>query len=213
LKWGIREGCFGKKEIAALDELVKEVIPLLQYLIPGFLTAWIFYSLTAFKRPDTFGQIVQALIFTFVIHGTVLVIKAGLLWVGSKGYIIGQWDVKAEAAWSFVISVLLGLLSCYWATNDKLHAWLRDKDITKQTSYPTEWYSAFATYERLVVLHLVDERRLFGWPMEWPSEPTSGQFVIQDPCWLEDDGTERPFGAEFMVIDSAKVQWVEFATE
>ena len=44
-----------------MDDLVKEIIPLLQYLIPGFLSAWVFYSLTAFKRPDTFGQIVQAL--------------------------------------------------------------------------------------------------------------------------------------------------------
>lgn len=51
-----------------MDDLVKEIIPLLQYLIPGFLAAWIFYSLTAFKKPDTFGQIVQALIFTLVIQ-------------------------------------------------------------------------------------------------------------------------------------------------
>ncbi|GEM_PF-6301294 len=43
-----------------MDDLVKEIIPLLQYLIPGFLSAWVFYSLTAFKRPNTFGQIVQA---------------------------------------------------------------------------------------------------------------------------------------------------------
>ncbi|MNF22721.1 hypothetical protein D3C84_32830 [compost metagenome] len=69
-----------------MDDLVKEVIPLLQYLIPGFLSAWIFYSLTAFKRPDTFGQIVQALIFTFVIQGAVLGIGAICLWVGSKGF-------------------------------------------------------------------------------------------------------------------------------
>ncbi|WP_202370385.1 DUF6338 family protein [Pseudomonas sp. MWU318] len=192
-----------------MDELVKEVIPLLQYLIPGFLTAWIFYSLTAFKRPDTFGQIVQALIFTFVIHGAVLIVKAALLWIGSNWFMIGQWDVKAEASWSFVISVLLGLLSCYWATNDKLHTWLRNRDITKQTSYPSEWYSTFARHERFVVLHLNDERRLYGWPSEWPSDPSSGQFVIEGPSWLESKG-ERPFGADFVVIDSSKVQWVEF---
>lgn len=195
-----------------MDELVKEVIPLLQYLIPGFLTAWIFYSLTAFKRPDTFGQIVQALIFTFVIHGTVLIVKAGLLWVGSKWMVVGQWDVAAEASWSFAIAVSLGLLSCYWATNDKLHAWLRKKDITKQTSYPSEWYSTFARHERFVVLHLNDERRLYGWPSEWPSDPSGGQFVIEGPSWLESTG-ERPFGADFVVIDSSKVQWVEFTTE
>lgn len=194
-----------------MDDLVKEVIPLLQYLIPVFLTAWIFYSLTAFKRPDTFGQIVQALIFTFVIHGAVLVIKAGLLWIGSKGYAAGVWDVKAEASWSFVISVLLGFLSCFWATNDRLHEWLRNRNITKQTSFPNEWYSTFARHERFVVLHLVDERRLYGWPTEWPSEPQSGQFVIEGPSWLDGD-KELPLGADFVVIAASKVQWVEFTS-
>ncbi|OPK06515.1 hypothetical protein BZ163_30520 [Pseudomonas sp. VI4.1] len=58
---------------------------MLQYLIPGFITAWIFYSLTAFRRPDTFGQIVQALIFTFVIHSAVVLIKTGLFWFGESG--------------------------------------------------------------------------------------------------------------------------------
>lgn len=193
-----------------MDDLVKEVIPLLQYLIPGFLTSWIFYSLTAFRRPDTFGQIVQALIFTFVIHGAVLMIGAACLWVGTKGFIIGRWDAKAEAAWSFIIAVLIGISSCYLATSDRLHAWLRDRNVTEQTSYPNEWYSAFSSFERFVVLHLHDERRLYGWPREWPSEPTQGQFMIQNPAWLDDEGVKEPFGAEFLVIDVSRVQWVEF---
>ncbi|PTT88310.1 hypothetical protein DBR29_18150, partial [Pseudomonas sp. HMWF005] len=74
-----------------MDDLVKEVIPLLQYLIPGFVSTWIFYTLTAFKRPDTFGQIVQAWIFTFVIHGVVLGVGAICLWVGMKGVSVGIW--------------------------------------------------------------------------------------------------------------------------
>ncbi|SEI19107.1 DUF6338 family protein [Pseudomonas asplenii] len=193
-----------------MDFLVKEVIPLLQYLISGFLTAWIFYSLTAFKRPDTFGQIVQALIFTFVVHGIVLAIGALCLWIGSKGIVIGRWDEKAEALWSFVISVLLGLLSCYLATSDKLHTWLRNRGITEQTSYPNEWYSTFSRYPRFVVLHLNDERRLYGWPSEWPNESTQGQFAIQNPAWLDDKGVQTPCGAQFLVIDASKVQWVEF---
>ncbi|MBV6749155.1 hypothetical protein KV580_02520 [Pseudomonas chlororaphis] len=196
-----------------MADLVKDVIPLLQYLIPGFLTAWIFYSLTAFKRPDTFGQIVQALIFTFVVHGVVLGIGALCLWVGSKGLAIGKWDAKAEAFWSFVISVLLGLLSCRLATSDKLHGWLRNRDITEQTSYPNEWYSTFSRYPRFVVLHLNDERRLYGWPSEWPNEPTQGQFVIQNPAWLDERGGQNPCGAQFLVIDASKVQWVEFDQE
>ncbi|WP_277761741.1 DUF6338 family protein [Pseudomonas sp. A34-9] len=193
-----------------MDDLVKEVIPLLQYLIPGFLSAWIFYSLTAFKRPDTFGQIVQALIFTFVIHGAVLGIGAICLWVGSKGFSVGKWDAKVETMWAFVVSVTLGLVSCYLATNDKLHGWLRSRNVTKQTSYPSEWFSIFAQHHRLVTLHLSDERRVFGWPVEWPPESSSGQFVMQNPCWLDAEGAEVPFGAEFLLIDSGKVKWVEF---
>ena len=154
-----------------MDDLVKEVIPLLQYLIPGFLSAWIFYSLTAFKRPDTFGQIVQALIFTFVIQGAVLGIGAICLWVGSKGFSVGRWDAKAETIWAFVVSVTLGLLSCYLATNDKLHGWLRNRNVTKQTSYPSEWFSIFAQHHRLVTLHLNDERRVFGWPWSGHRSP------------------------------------------
>ncbi|MGE1091403.1 DUF6338 family protein [Pseudomonas sp. 29] len=195
-----------------MDDLVKEVIPLLQYLIPGFLSAWIFYSLTAFRRPDTFGQIVQALIFTFVIQGAVLGIGTLCLWVGSKGFSVGKWDARAEALWAFIVSVYLGGLSCYLASNGVLHASLRKRNLTRKNSHPSEWYSAFEGHDRLVTLHLSDERRLFGWPLEWPTGPSEGQFIVLNPHWLGDDGLALPFGAELLVIDSSKVQWVEFSS-
>ncbi|MFJ2711018.1 DUF6338 family protein [Pseudomonas sp. NPDC087346] len=194
-----------------MDDLVKEVIPLLQYLIPGFLSGWIFYSLTAFKRPDTFGQIVQALIFTFVIHGAVTGVGALCLWVGASGISIGQWDARAETSWAFIFSLLLGLSACCLATNDKLHRWLRNRNVTKQSSYPSEWFCAFSQFNRIITLHLNDERRVLGWPVEWPPESGSGQFVMQNPCWLDAGGESTPFGVEFLLIDSTKVKWVEFS--
>jgi hypothetical protein len=194
-----------------MDELVKEVIPLLQYLIPGFLTAWIFYSLTAFKRPDTFGQIVQALIFTLLIHTLVTGLGALFLLIGDRGFSIGIWDAKAKAGCSTIVAIVLGFTSCYLANSDKLHMRLRDKGITRQTSFPSEWYSAFSTRPRFVVLNLLDGRRLYGWPAEWPSEPTNGQFVIEDPSWIDEKGEEVESGAEVIVIDASKVQWVEFS--
>lgn len=193
-----------------MDDLVKEVIPLLQYLIPGFLAAWIFYSLTAFKRPDTFGQIVQALIFTFVIQSLVVGLGALMLVTGERFFSVGLWDKKSEALWSAVIAVLLGFVSCHVASSDKLHSFLRKLKITTQTSYPCEWYSAFSSRPRFVVLHLLDDKRLYGWPIEWPSAPTGGQFVIENPTWLDSDGEESQTGAEIIVIDVSNVQWVEF---
>lgn len=193
-----------------MDELVKEVIPLLQYLIPGFFTAWIFYSLTAFKRPDTFGQIVQALIFTFVIHGVVAGIGKLLLYIGTEGHAWGAWDQEAITLWTGAMAVVIGLLSCFLANTDKLHGVLRSAGFSSQTSYPTEWYSAFSKHKRFVVLNLLDGRRIYGWPLEWPSEPSQGQFVLHEPSWLKDDGTECPMPAELFVIDVSKVEWVEF---
>ncbi|MDW2775217.1 DUF6338 family protein [Pseudomonas sp. BEA3.1] len=193
-----------------MDDLVKEVIPLLQYLIPGFLTAWIFYSFTAFKRPDTFGQIVQALIFTFVIQMIVGLIESLALWYGAHIYSLGKWTTSTKSLWSGVVALGLGWLSCYLACSDKLHKWLRDKKITKKTSHPSEWYGAFTEFPRFVVLHLADERRIYGWPLHWPTEPKEGQFVLQDPSWLNDDGTETLMGAELFTIDASRVQWVEF---
>lgn len=193
-----------------MDDLIKEVIPLLQYLIPGFLAAWIFYSLTAFKRPDTFGQIVQALIFTFVIQSLVVGLGALLLMIGERFFSVGLWDRKSETLWSAVIAVLLGFLSCHVASSDKLHSLLRRLKVTTQSSYPCEWYSAFSTRKRHVVLHLINGRRLFGWPIEWPSEPARGQFVLGYPCWIDDAEKGGHSGAEVIVIDVSKVQWVEF---
>jgi len=33
-----------------------------------------------------------------------------------------------------------------------------------------------------------------------------------NPGWLGEDGVALPFGAELLVIDSSKVQWVEFSS-
>lgn len=193
-----------------MDDLVKEVIPLLQYLIPGFLTAWIFYSLTAFKRPDTFGQIVQALIFTFIIHGMVSGLGKLMVWIGERGWVLGVWDQAAITIWTALLAIGLGLLSCFFANTDVLHSVLRKTGFSSQTSYPCEWYSAFSKHKRFVVLNLVDERRIYGWPLEWPSEPSQGQFVLHEPSWLLEDGGEIAMPAELFVIDSSKVEWVEF---
>lgn len=192
-----------------MDDLLKEVVPLLQYLIPGFIATWIFYSLTAFKRPDSFGQVVQALIFTFVIHSAVLLLGWIFTTVGHV-YTVGQWNAAAQSVCSGFLAVLLGLLSCKIANNDTLHRYLREHKITQQNSYPSEWFNAFSNRPRFVVLHLVDERRLYGWPEQWPHNPSTGQFVIQAPSWLNDAGDETPLGAEALVIDVTKVQWIEF---
>jgi hypothetical protein len=35
------------------------------------------------------------------------------------------------------------------------------------------------------VLHLKDGRRIFGWPLQWPSDPTAGYFELVESKWLQ----------------------------
>jgi hypothetical protein len=194
-----------------MDDLVKEVIPLLQYLIPGFLAAWIFYSLTAFKRPDTFGQIVQALIFTFVIQSLVVGLGALLLLTGERFFSVGLWDKKSEALWSAVIAVIavvLGFLSCHVASNDKLHSLLRRLEITRQNSFPCEWYGAFSSRRGFVILNLIDGKRLFGWPTAWPSEPEKkGNLYLNSLVGLIAKVNCYPAGLGLLPLMFQKFSW------
>ena len=62
-----------------------------------------------------------------------------------------------------------------------------------------------------MVLHLNDERRIYGWPMEWPTEPNKGHFVLREASWLLEDNTQVPLeGVESILIDASSVELVEF---
>ena len=84
--------------------------------------------------------------------------------------------------------------------------------ITKETSYPSEWYSAFSRLsDCYVVLHLNGRRRLYGWPSEWPSSPKEGHFFIQDGEWLLENNEREPIeGVVAILISVSEVEMVEF---
>ena len=188
-----------------MENINSQLILVLQYLLPGFLSAWIFYGLTAYPKPSPFERVIQALIFTFIIRGATEILEM-LFDIQSSSFIL-----------SLPIALFLGILFSYYANNDKFHKLLRALKITKETSYPSEWSSAFSDNITYVVLHLKDTRRIYGWPIEWPNDPRNGHFLLQNACWLvEENGKsqEVPLGdLEGMLIDSANVEMVEFVKE
>ena len=157
--------------------LTNDLITLLKFLLPGFVTAQILYRLTAFPKKSEFEAIVVALIFTIIIQALVYVIQALALFIGTF-FSIGPWTPEIELVWSIAIATALGLLFAFLMNNDFLHSLLRQRHITQLTSYPTEWYSTFTKNKTYIVLHLKDQRRLYGWPYEWPSSPKEGHFVL-----------------------------------
>lgn len=192
------------------QELTKDFIILVTYLLPGFLAAWVFYGLTSHPKPSQFERVIQALIFTFIIQTLIPLCR----WVLEQiGHVVAfrSWDSAAEGLTSLVLAIIFGTILAYFTNTDTVHKWLRERGFTTRTSHPSEWFCVLSEKVTFVILHLRDGRRLYGWPKEWPVEPDRGQFYIMLPSWIQSDGTQIDLPQLDGVLVSAKdIRWVEF---
>ncbi len=183
-----------------------EIVGVLSFLLPGFVAAAIFYSLTSYPKPGPFDRVVQALIFTVI--GRAMTDGILLFRSVTDSDLPGQ---NRELLLSVTIAVVLGLLTSYFLNRDTFHRLLRRIGVTRETSYPSEWYSAFSRHcDCYVTLHLKGERHLYGWPEEWPSRPDQGHFRIAEAEWLEDDKRTPATGVTAMLIPVDQVEMVDF---
>ena len=159
-----------------MDALPNNVITLLQYLLPGFLAAWVFFGLTAYVRPSQFERVIQALIFTLLIQ------VLGILETSFLEAVPDQ--VWRQLYLPIANAFLLGVILAWMANEDIVHVIARKVGITSETAYASGWFGAFKKYTTYVVLHLNDERRVYGWPEVWPSEPDRGHFILVQADWL-----------------------------
>ncbi len=200
-----------------------ELVSLLTFLLPGFVAAGIFYSLTSHPKPNAFDRLVQALIFTVLGQAITSVTVLLLNHRATKTYNTLGDDLQLAVL--VLVAILLGLIAAFVSNKDLLHTLLRSLRITNETSYPSEWYSAFSRNSgSYVVLHLAGQRRLYGWPLEWPSSPDNGHFRIAEAEWLVDtkdtpaehsqskDVQQRiPVkGVSAILIPAAAVEMIEF---
>jgi len=192
-----------------MENIGKDLISILQYLLPGFLAAWVFYGLTSVPKPSQFERVVQALIFTLIIQAGVFLEKSAVAQMNSISPFC-SWSTRAEVFCSIFTACFLGCLLAYFTNSDKLHKLARKVGLTKETSYPSEWFGTFLKNVTYVVLHLEDERRLYGWPIEWPSEPDKGHFVLEQASWLDGDREIALTGVNSIMVMARDVKWVEF---
>ena len=193
----------------ASNVITPEIVASLTYLLPGLVASATFYELTSHPKPGIFERIVQALIFTALAQ-----LFADLLLQFCRPVSSVPTPDNWRAALSVAIAVLLALAATYVSNNDILHRNLRRLGITKETSHPSEWYSAFARKDpRYVVLHLTDSRRLYGWPEEWPGRSDQGHFRLAEPTWLNEENKPIESNVVDMLIPANQVQIVEFLPE
>ena len=185
-----------------------ETVSVLVFLLPGFIAAGIFHSLISNPRPSGFNVVIQSFVLTIFVH----LIAQPFFWAISH---IG-WDVHSNKFFEIfivaLVAVVFGLVFASIWNADTLHKLLRSWKITRQSSYQSAQYSAFAHHgDCYVVLHLKGQRRLYGWPKEWPSRPEDQHFLIEECEWLKDNNDRTPLeGVSHILVSAAEVEMVEF---
>ena len=167
------------------------------------------YGFTSYPKPSQFERVVQALIFTLIIQAAVYCVEGVLKWIGNY-FLWGAWSTNSELVTSIIVASIMGFVFAYFANTDKFHSLARHVGITRETSYPSEWFGVFSKKITYVILHLNDERRIYGWPIEWPSEPGKGHFSLQQVSWLDDNNEIPLSGVDSVLIKGEDVKWVEF---
>lgn len=183
-----------------------EVVGVLVFLLPGFVAAAVFYSLTSHPKPGAFDRVIQALIFTAAGQAITAVVILDGSATGERTEQFKSWEFLLSVA----VSVALAFLAAYVLNKDAAHRVFRRLGITRETSYPSEWYSTFARHRCYVVLHMKGQRRLYGWPEEWPSHPDEGHFRIAEGEWLEDGNRTSATGAAAILVPAGEIEMVEF---
>jgi len=209
-----------------MEYISSEIVGIIYQLLPGFITACIFYLLTSYTKPAPFERVIQALIFTVITKALIIVIHFLYNFTGNH---FGKWNENVEFVASIFFAVMIGIIIS-WCANNDFPLWLFRKDglekctgltkfivgmlstlnLTNKTLHPTEWYSFFKESEHDVVLHLDGERRLKGYLMQFPDCPEDGHFIVINASWLLDDGKEVPLlSVEKILISAKEVIWVE----
>lgn len=184
-----------------------EVVNVLAFLLPGFVAAVIYYSLTSHPKPSAFERVIQALIFTAIIQAVVALLPDSIP--------TAELDIGADAPWDPVwpiaVAAAVALLVVVVVNYDLAHRPLRWLRLTRENAYSSEWDSSFVRNDGCyVVLHMKGQRRLYGWPDEWPNDPERGHFRITRAEWLTDEGPSPIEDVSGVLVPAAEVEMVEF---
>ncbi|HBO12506.1 MAG TPA: hypothetical protein DD491_06955 [Halieaceae bacterium] len=187
-----------------MADITTGLIEALEFLLPGFLTAWIFYGFTPYDRPSHFERIIQALLFTAIIQGLIAPLKA-------KGW----WPASYEVPLSLLLAVILGVVAVGIANRNPLHRLMSRVGLSGETSFASEWYRAFNERKNsFVMVELRDGRRMGGWVREWPSRPAVGHLGLQTVSWVDETGAPEEIpGVEEVLLPVEDIGIVYFLTE
>ncbi len=198
-------------------DLKPDTIVIFVLLLPGFVSSTILDSIATRRPKNTFAKIVEALIFSFLIYA----ITAGMLGYPVISFPAETHELPAAALGSrvnarfvlgaLILSVVLPLVLGWLTASDWHMKVLRWAHVTHKTSRDTVWLDVFIEQKRYVIVNLSGKRRIFGWPMYYSEDRTSGLLYLQDPAWVNPDGTYAELNMHgIFLVEHGSIESIEF---
>jgi hypothetical protein len=193
---------------------LKDLIPILVFLLPGFVSTGI-VSLLVVRRPvEPFARVVEAVIFTTINLIVFAVLKRLLAHIPFLAIHSKSFFTAGNLALMGFCAVLVGLAWSYEANNQRLFAFLQRLRITIKTTRPSIWIDVFSENDTYVVAHLQDGRRVYGWPSLYSDDPVDRAIYLTEATWLDEGGrsiNDPPIG--ILLDKESGIAFIEFVSE
>lgn len=196
-----------------LNEL-KDLIPVLVFLLPGFVSAGIVALLVIRKPSEPFSRVIEAFIFTMINLALFTILKSVVTRI--PGLRVNSQDFFTAGNLSIMTlcAVLVGLVWSFEANNQLIFRLLRFLKITSKTTKPSVWIDVLSETKAYVVVHLKDERRIYGWPRRYSDDETERAIFLEQATWLTENGdalNDPPIG--ILLDKNSDIAFIEFVTE
>jgi hypothetical protein len=186
--------------MAPFPDLTKlqDLIPILVFLLPGFVSSGIVSLMVIRKPQEAFGRVVEAVIFTALNLAVFFIAKAALsrlvaLNVTFKHLVTvdsHRFFTAGNLTLLGLCAVGIGLVWSIEANNQWLFRVLQWSGVTSKSTKPSIWVDVLSEQRnRYAVVHLKDGRRLLGWVGRYSDDAADRALFLEQASWLTDDGT------------------------
>nr|VFJ62609.1 MAG: hypothetical protein BECKDK2373C_GA0170839_10999 [Candidatus Kentron sp. DK] len=191
-----------------------ETINLLVLLVPGFISSGIYSLLSRKTDTNTFNRVMESLVFAFFIY---IAIHTSYSWEpllqATKSGQSVVYRFSDDRLLIFLTLIFTLVFPLIWGTivyrdwHMKLLRWAK---LTERTSRDTAWDDVFISERRFITLHLVDGRRITGWPLYYSNNKDQGFIFISKAKWIDDENQYVDTGSFGILISRDKIGLTEF---
>ena len=168
---------------------LNDLLPVLLFLLPGFVSAGIVGLLAVRKPVEPFSRVIEALIFTMLNLVLFTVIKRLVTKVCHMKLDEKDFFTAGNLLILSACALAIGLAWSYEANNQRLFSFLRKCKITQKTTKPSVWVDILTRNRKFVIVDLKNGRRVYGWPAAFSEEASERSIYLEQATWLLDDGT------------------------